>query len=511
MTSRALPRFAFPLALVAILLVALWARAWRLTAWPMWLDEAYSAFAAEQGLRFIWTILPTYETHPPFYSSMLSLWSSLAGTSLFGFRSLGLAAALVTLPIVWAAARELARNVGQDARWLGLMALALFAVAPAIVDMSRLVRPYYLMILVNAAGCWALLRLARGLREQDRLIPAAWVAYLGCLVLLVWLHSLGSLYAAGLGLGLIVAAGPKALLAHWKRYFAGHLLAAAAVAPALYILADQAGQWTEATWLGFYPANVPRNLQLIYGVDGLMGTAIALALVAAAILTMPQGRKRLGAALLVMSAFPITMAIILSIAVAPVFLVRTLIAASVPVLLLFAAGAGSKLITRALFAILLLMALIRTAQVQQLEPEQQWDRAVEWLAPRLAPGDMVYAYPNESALPFRFALRYHGVAASIRDVPSGIPARDPAGWYPTGSRGVQSLQPWRLAQIADDSVSQRTPTIWLLRLSKQFYDRDEAFLKILKARRDEVARLELGPIEIVGLRRRARALRREPR
>jgi len=506
MTAKPMSRFAFPLAFAVVLSIALWSRAWQLAAWPLWLDEAYSAFAAEQGLRFIWTILPTYETHPPFYSSVLSLWSSIAGTSLLGFRSLGLAVALATLPMVWAAARELARNIGQNQNWLGLMALALFAVAPAIVDMSRLVRPYYLMILVNMAGCWAILRIARELRDDGRLPPLAWWIYITCLILLVWLHSLGSLYATALALGLIIAAAPQALLGHWKTYLAGHLLAAVAVAPALYILVDQAGQWTQATWLGFYPDNIPYNLQLLYGVDELIGSAIAAALVGAALWSMPAGRKRLGLALLAISVFPIAMAIIVSMTVAPVFLVRTLVAASVPVLLLFAAGAGTRLVTRALFAVLVAMALIRTAQVQQLGPEQQWNEAVAWLAPKLGPADIVYAYPNEGALPFRYALRYAGVSVMIRDVPSGIPARDPVGWYPTGSRGVQSLPPERLAQIADDPISQRTPTIWLLRPSQEYYDRNDAFLRVFKTRRDETARLELGPIEIVGLRRRAPAV-----
>ncbi len=497
------------LAAAAVLVLAVALRAYRFDANPFWLDEAYSAFAAEKGFGFIWHILPSYETHPPFFSAALRSWSLIAGTSLTGYRSFGLAAGLLTLPLFWLAARELARGIEQNARWLALMALGLFAVAPAIVDMSRLVRPYYLMIFVNAAGCWALLRVGRGLREEDRLIPIAWSSYLACLVLLTWLHSLGALYAAALGLGLIVAAGPAVLLRHWRVFVAGHLLAVLAIAPALFILADQSRQWTEATWLRFVPANIPGNLLQIYGLD-VIGATIALVLTATAIAAIPAGRRRLGFALLTMSLFPILMTIIISIAVSPVFLVRTLVAASVPMLLLWAAGPGHRLVTRALFAILLLGAVITSVRMRQLGPEERWYDAVAWLAPKLAPGDVVYAYPNEGALPFRFALRYNGVEAAIRDIPSGVPARDPAGWYPTGSRGVQSLPAWRLAQIADDPISRRTPMIWLLRYNKGYYDRDDAFLDILKARRTETARFESEPIEIVGLRQRPPAPSRNP-
>ena len=34
---------------------------------PLWLDEGYSAWFASRPWHELWTVVPTYETHPPFY------------------------------------------------------------------------------------------------------------------------------------------------------------------------------------------------------------------------------------------------------------------------------------------------------------------------------------------------------------------------------------------------------------------------------------------------------------
>jgi mannosyltransferase len=503
MSATLLPRRVAIAGAIVLAALALWLRANGLAIWPMWLDEAYSAFGAEQGLGFIWTVLPQYETHPPLYSTLLSFWSQVAGTSLLAFRAFGLAIGLASLPIFWVAGRELGRNIGQDPRWLGLMALAIAVVSPSLVDMARLIRPYYLIILVNALGCWAVLRIARSLDETQDMPRFAWWSYVACLALLVWLHSLGALYAAALGLALIVAAGPTALLRHWKRWIAGHAVAAIAVIPALLIVADQAPTWTQSTWLAFVPQALPRQLLLIHGLPGVEVALIALGLIAAGIFATPPGRGRSGGALLLMAAFPVVAAIALSLTVAPVFLVRTLVATSVPALLLVAAGAGQKLLARAVFAILLVTFAVRAVQVQQLPPEQDWYAVIRWLAPRMQPHDVVYAYPNEGALPLRYALRDLGKTAAIRDLPGPIPARDPAGYFPAGNRAAQSLPDWRLAQIADDAGSAKVPTIWLLRINTRYYDPRDRALRVFAARRDVIADYDKDAIEITGLRQRA--------
>ncbi len=98
-------------ALLVALGVAL--RAWGLGAAPLWLDEAYSAYAADHGWAFLWRVVPLYETHPPVYYSLLHLWVGLAGDGMLALRLLGLIAGCATLPVIALAAGE----AGQWLRW----------------------------------------------------------------------------------------------------------------------------------------------------------------------------------------------------------------------------------------------------------------------------------------------------------------------------------------------------------------------------------------------------------
>jgi predicted membrane-bound mannosyltransferase len=52
---------------VALTLLALAVRLIGITLRPLWLDEAYSAWFSSRSWHELWTVVPTYETHPPFY------------------------------------------------------------------------------------------------------------------------------------------------------------------------------------------------------------------------------------------------------------------------------------------------------------------------------------------------------------------------------------------------------------------------------------------------------------
>jgi mannosyltransferase len=65
---------------LAILVIGLAVRLWGIGAEPLWLDEAYSVYAADHGFAFLWQIVPRYETHPPFYYSHCARWASSRGS-----------------------------------------------------------------------------------------------------------------------------------------------------------------------------------------------------------------------------------------------------------------------------------------------------------------------------------------------------------------------------------------------------------------------------------------------
>jgi hypothetical protein len=498
-------------------LIGLAVRLWNIGAEPLWLDEAYSAFAADKDFDFLLHVVPRFETHPPFYYSLLHLWVEIFGDGLIALRLPGLIAGALTPVVLVLAAREAARWLGWDTerrRQLYLAVFGLACVSNALVEMSRQVRPYPLMILAYAGALTLMLRLVR-LRDRGRpIVGRAFAAYFLLLEAILWLHNLGALYACALTLAMAAALlgrGQRRADLGWL--IAAHILVGLFYLPGLAILRDQAPTWVSHTWLRF---TIDRgffdHLTTLYAAPGFAGLAILLLLgFAIAALWRSATGLRLAAILLILALLPVVLAVTVSLTVSPIFITRTMTPAAGPAMLLLAIGAVGQDGTKRLLGIggaLILGASMLAADVQAriAGPMQDWYSTIAWLAPRFQPGDEVFAYPNEGALPLRYALRDKGLAYPIRSIPTEVPSLDvPGGWYPTGSRGVVSLPRDQLRAIAERPDTQAVPTIWLLRLGAQTYDPGDVLLHELHRDRYIVRSWQDGPIDIVGLRLRTLA------
>lgn len=497
---------------VVLLAVALAVRLWGIGREPLWLDEAYSAYAADHGFAFLWQVVPRYETHPPFYYSLLRLWTLAFGDGLIALRAPGVIAGLATVPLTIAAADEAGRWLGWEARRrrdLRFAALAFACVAIPLVAMTREVRPYPLMILVYAAALLALLRLGRRADDGRRIGGGAYTVYLLLLEAMLWLHNLGPFYALALTLALAVAVlRPGLARRDWAMLAGGHALVALLYLPALRILLDQAPTWVRSTWLRFGLGELADHLPMLYAAPGwpCLAALMLVVLATGAAWRLPAGR-RLPAMLLILALLPVLLSVAVSLAVAPVFITRTMTPVAVPALVLFAIGAAAWRDWRrwlGLGGTLMLCAnmLAVDAQARAAGPMQDWYGTVDWLAARFRPGDVVFAYPNEGALPLSYALRDRHRAVPIRAVPTPVPSFDERdAWYPTGSRGVVSLSRARLRAIAEEPATRAVPTIWLLRLGRETYDPGDAFLLELQRGRHVVRTWQAGPISIIGLAR----------
>lgn len=491
-------------ALLVLVVIGAAFRLWGLTHEPLWLDEAYSAYAAGKGWAFLWQVVPRYETHPPFYYSLLRGWTLLAGDGLAGVRSLGVVAGIATLPVLALAGKRIRG-------WpVALAAVLLGALWPLLIEMAREVRPYPLMILTYAGATLTLLAARDRVAAGRPLGSPLWVGYIALLALMLWLHNLGTLYAAALGLSALLLIARRSLSrTDWLWLIGGHAIAGLLWLPALAILIDQAPTWISSTWLTFDPVLLPRRLASLYASVSLHGQ-IAAALLAIlgviALSRLPEGKRTAGA-LLILALLPVALSVLISATVAPVFIVRTMTAVAAPTVLLLAAAFAAHGWWR-WAALVPLAVLVWTfgsidVRARQMGPMQDWYAALDWLAPRFRPGDVVYAYPNEGALPFDRAVRDRNLAMPSRAIPAPIPALSPppGSWYVSGSRGVPSLDRPHLAEIAQGPEARAVPTIWLLRLGPWAYDKGDVLLKELERDRTVVGRYRDGPIDIVGLRR----------
>ncbi len=520
MNGRSTERVAVGTIAAAMLVAAVLLRTRGTLHEPFWLDEAYSAYAAGKGWAFLWHIVPRYETHPPFYYSLLRLWTLGFGDSLAAMRALGIACGLATLPVLLLCGREMARIAGLDARrehWLALAVLGLGALSPPLIEMAREVRPYPVLILAYAAGLFAILRLGRHAAGRGAVRGKALLPYLVVQALLLWLHNLGPLFALALGLGLLAMVARRSLdRADWLWLAGGHLLVGLAYLPALSILLDQAPTWIRSTWLHFQFATAWPRVAMLYALPTALALLAAVLLATLALVRLGRNgeTRRMAAALLAAALVPVALSLLLSALVAPVFIVRTMTPVAVPAILLLGFGAvAMRGVWRwpALGALVVLAAQMALVdwQASRRPPQQNWYGAVRWLAARYRPGDLVLAYPNEGALPFDRAVRDLGLALPSRPIPTPVPSLGVGGWNPTGSRGVVSLPRDRLRAIAAEPAIRAAPTVWLLRLGPWAYDKHDLFLDALRERRRPIAWWRSDypdqPIDIVGLSARPAA------
>lgn len=493
-------------------------RGWRLAHDPLWLDEAYSAFAAAHDMRFLWRVVPVYETHPPLYYTLLHAWVLLFGDGLRSLRLPGFIAGLATLPVVAATARECGVWLGWSPdrrRWLGLIALALASLSMPLVEMAREVRPYPLIILTYAACILLLLRLARRVTAGRGVSGWDFAAYCVLLELLLWLHNLDALFALALTIALTILLVRRPLSRRdWLWLAAGHALVALGYLPCLLMLRAQAAVWVNATWLHFSMDELFFDRVLtLYAVPGWPALA-ALALAGSAALVLARRHAQLLAALLLLALLPLLLVIVASLLVTPLFITRTMTPLAMPAILLLAIGAvGAPRRLVGAGALLILAASLLAANIQLRigGPMQDWYRTVDWLAQRFRPGDQIFAYPNEGKLPLGYALRDRSLSYPIRAIPADVPALEVRhGIHPSGTRGVSSLPQADLDAIANEPATRAVLTIWLLRLGRETFDPGDGFLRALHRDRFIVRHWHDGPIDIVGLRKRDLAVRSAP-
>ena len=461
--------------------------------------------------------MPRYETHPPFYYSLLHGWNLIWGNSLLASRAMSALCGLMTLPVLALAAQQLACYLDLDrqrTRWMTAAALLLAALSPALIAMSREVRPYPVLILVYASALWGLIRLAHEARadasHRRKIRTSSLLLFFGSEALALWLHNLGPLFALSLSLALLIQIvgqplGPRG----WLRIIAAQVLTGLLYLPGFLILLDQAPTWIRSTWLSFSPEALPWSLAFLANAGNRLGALFAFALATGGLVALarvPSG-WRLALGLAIAAILPVLLSIILSITIAPVFIVRTMTPVSAALVLLFAAGFAIRRwlwVAAALVGALALQQFLYDLRELRRPPEQNWYATLRWLEPQWRAGDELWAYPNEGALPFSYAARDLGLRMAVRSVPTTVPTLNPiqGAWHPTGSRGVVSLPRTKLHAIANTPQARAVPTIWLLRLGAGTYDPGDVLLNELSANRQMVSRWTSGPIDLIGLRRR---------
>ncbi len=474
------------LAFALILLLAAAMRFANIGVLPLWLDEGYSWWDAQQSLTDLWTLVPQCDPHPPLYAMLLKLWVDAFGDGTAALRSLSAVAGVIATGFVMLAGREIGLRHA-------LIAGLIFATAPFQVQFSQEARPYAMLALASSMLCFAALRLLGQSRHGGRRTAGAWAALAVGGALMLWLNNTAGLLLGAFG---IAALALMATERDARRAFLPLLGAALLIAllwlPYLPTFIEQARGISADFWIqrpGWWQFR--QELRWTLGVHSNAALGVIVALWALGIVLLARaGRGRAALLLGCLAALPVLLSFVVSHVATPIFLARALIGIGPP----FAVGLACAFATlpwrhampialALLICYQLWLALPMQGATDRKEP---WGRVVSQIAEDVEAAGavttetMVLTVPNEMVLPLRHALKSTSVELPLQGIPGDYPQPGVAGArYPSG-KCAPSVAGMDLAPAANAIGGKKLA--FLITRRNNSYDPDNAVVGYLRAK-----------------------------
>jgi mannosyltransferase len=479
--EQPLPRPHFILLCGLLGVLALLLRLPTLSSRSLWLDETYSAWFSSVPLHALWTQVPLYETHPPFYYTLLKGWSTLFGTSEAGLRSLCVLASVLTVVLLPVCARW--ARLGVRAERIGLLAGLLLAVNANNILFAQQARPYAIHALAGMLAVFFASMLVRELSGAHA--PGArprlwtWVAGLSLSAsLTLWLHNTGVFAAfaiwTGMTAGLLFAApGPR------KRQALAVALAGLGAlllwAPFLPMLMRQSAAMAKlAYWIRFSPTTMKSAWTVMSGGQHLHYPILALVLLAF-IWLWKRSRPHAWLAACTML-LPVLAMAAYSMLVKPVFLSRLFEWLAPLTMVLAALGIASLRRAWRLPALALVLALSGWEILSFYRSHtENWREMLAQLKHDVQPGDLVLAFPNEVQMPVTYYLKD---GPTVSYLPAPFPALGLPRVY-TGNAGAPNIVPGDAARLRTQVAGHRR--VWLIERRADLYDPSGIVTKELAA------------------------------
>jgi hypothetical protein len=484
-------RFFWP-ASILILLLGLFLRMPGLTR-SLWLDETFSAWFSSKSLHRLWNEVPLYESHPPFYCTLLMGWSALFGTTEVGLRSLSVLASVATILLIAVSGRIL--RAGPLGDKVSLLAAFFFAINAGNINYAQQARPYALETLtasIAVLGALVLLREMHDHRDPTSgglrgLLPGLATLMIGT-ALTLWLHSTAFFIALGLWVGLtaclfllssngwrwhrllaIILAGIGALLL-WSPFLPMFIHQSTSIAGGTFwVTLDPANDFQSAWYLaagGIQPFPLIGTFALI-GLVALWRTEKTTALLFTCVLFLPWAS--------ILS---------LSYLFKPVFIDRLFEWTAPIVVSLAALGIFAGLHQPfARFAAIIAIALfcLMATRNYYATPTEDWRGIIQVMRDNLEPGDLIVGNSSEVSVPFAYYYEDGLKSPDVLFLPETYPAKDVSGTELLGARKIVPDDTKRL----NDALKSHS-RVWLVERRSDLSDPDGLVIAAISASRKPV-------------------------
>jgi 4-amino-4-deoxy-L-arabinose transferase-like glycosyltransferase len=460
---------AFRVMCVLVCVAALLVRLPTLASRSLWIDETYSAWFASVPLAELWTRVPLYETHPPFYYTLLKGWQAVAGRSEAALRALSVLASVATVFLFAVAPR--AARLGPLAQRVGLLGALFLALNAGNVQFAQQARPYALQTLSAAVAIWCSFMLLTEAGACGR-ARWRWVAGLGMGGgLTLWLHN----------------TGPFVLLAIWSGMLSAFWLLPAQRRRAVVLSFVCAGVLAVLLWLPFVPTFLAQGAgmaKLDFWVRRVQPSdlfsawilaaggrplKIPMALMGALALAYLWRRHRPLALhlLAVLMVAPGAMAAY-SYLVKPIFLPRLFEWLAAPMMAVLALGVFALRPAWRKPAAALIVALSAYALLALYgRKTENWREMLARLAAATRPGDLILAIPNEVQMPASYYLEPKAVPAPVVYLPAPFPALGLPRRY-VGNLGAPAVNGDDVERVR--SLLPQYRRVWLIERRGDLYD-----------------------------------------
>lgn len=460
----------------------------------LWMDEAYSVWFSQRPLGELWSQVPAYETHPPFYYTILKGWTFLFGQGEGALRALSAMAGVCAIPLIYALGATVAE--GSNARQAGLASAGLYTLAPVQLLYAQEARPYGLLMLsasMAMAGAFWLLanprRAAipwlgfRGDGQPDRGAVLGWMGLILGVAASMWLHNLSTLLALALALTLAPA------LAHRTGYSGTFIrnagMAAVAIlliwAPFIPWFLAQSSNVNTSFWMSRIDAGIiAQGMEHIFLDNISSWPARALVVVTFLLGLYTLARNEGPAPLLALAGIatvPLALVIAASYMVKPMFLPRTLLWVSIPFYVVsgaaFAADFGRAY--KGALALLLLGALLAgDLEYYETHRKEPWRQLTAHIAKEAGNDDKVILLPNGLELPFNYYMSRFRPGLLATPLPRAFPAVGMERPYPSGNAAQPALTEEDRPLL--DGVSCHFSDVWVILRLPHLFDPDKVAL-----------------------------------